>query len=337
MSRSKDSPAAGSSASSKPQLFALAHPPPKSSKQGPAKSPRLRLSSRLLLQIQQSSRSRAIPILELYQPSTFGKTITNENGHGSRKIHGRDLYLTMSEMYTHLKRQNQQGQKNGYENGLSVTKPRSGSGGSTSTAGASTRRKSRSSGDSSGDERQGHGECKAKIRPRKNDNTSDEDDVVAVIHTSPRSSTANANAAAELFFPLTNQTWTATSHGSGHYRFASEGNSIAFEWEKRPPSRSGPFAAEKASADEGDRFVLSVSDTTSLPAKRPWLAQLSKRGVHVGGLEPWRDEPGIRALIDGDGAEYAGSGGQTGGQGAGLYTLILAMGVWVARGEGWVN
>ncbi|RDW81564.1 uncharacterized protein DSM5745_05121 [Aspergillus mulundensis] len=334
MSRSKDSPDSSSSAISTPQLFALAHPPPKSSKASKSKSPRLRLSSRLLLQIQQSSpgRSRAIPILELYQPSTFGKTISTpgaENGHGSHKVHGRDLYLTMSEMYTHLKRER--------DGPVKVTKPRSGSGGSTSTTGASSFRKSKSSagGDSSADE--GTGECKA-IRPRSSHNNgerekeSEQDDVVAVIHTSPSpppkpATTAPAPADAALFFPLTNQTWTATAHGSGHYRFVCETSAIIFEWEKRPPSRSGSAAAaaEKAAGDEGDRFALSVSvsDATS-PAKRPWLAQLTKRGIRVGGLEAWRDEPGVRALMGG-------------GDGAGLYTLILTMGVWVARGEGWVN
>ncbi|KAL6231899.1 hypothetical protein BDW75DRAFT_31218 [Aspergillus navahoensis] len=329
MSRSKDSPASTPSPISKSQIFSLAHPPPKS-KSASNKSPRLRLSSRLLLQIQQSSSSRAIPVLELHQPSTFGKSIALPDG--SRKVHGRDLYLTQSEMYTHLKRRNESDGVNGYGNG---TKPRSGSGVSASVSGSASsgRRKSKSSGDSSSDE--GQGECKAKFRARRksgNDADGEEDDVVAMIHTSPKSAAADA----ELFFPLTNQTWETTSSRTGHYRFqmqSDEGsNSVIFEWEKRPPSRSSPSGA--AENDDGDRFVLgvSVSEPTSLQTKRPWLAQLTKRGVQVGGLDVWRDEPGLRALIDGVGVR---AGGQ--GAGAGLYTLILTMGVWVARGEGWVN
>ncbi|KAL4986261.1 hypothetical protein BDW68DRAFT_178973 [Aspergillus falconensis] len=306
---------------SKSQIFPFAHPPPKS-KSASNKSPRLRLSSRLLLQIQQSSQSRAIPILELYQPSTFGKSIVLQDG--SRKVHGRDLYLTQSEMYTHLKRRNKSDGANGY--GIE-TKPRSGSGGSASGSASSDRRKSRPSGDSSSDD--GQGDCKAKFRARRksgNDVDGEEDDVVAMIHTSPKSTAADA----ELFFPLTKQTWEATSARPGHYRFQSDGNSIVFEWEKRPPSRSSPSGP--AENDDGDRFVLgaSVSEATSSHTKRPWLAQLSRRGVHVGGLDVWREEPGLWALID-----EAGAGGQ--GQGAGLYTLILTMGVWVAKGEGWVN
>ncbi|KAL5001744.1 hypothetical protein BDV10DRAFT_182309 [Aspergillus recurvatus] len=332
MSRPRDSPDSTSRPISKSQIFPFAHPPPKS-KSASNKSPRLRLSSRLLLQIQQSSSSRAIPILELYQPSTFGKSIVLPNG--SRKVHGRDLYLTQSEMYTHLKRRYK---SDGHGN---RTKPRSGSGGSAPAPGSagSGRRKSKSSGDSSGDE--GQGECKAKFSARRktgDDAAGEEDDVVAMIHTAPKSTAADA----ELFFPLTNQTWKTTSSRPGHYRFQSDQNSIVFEWEKRPPSRSSLSGA--AENDDGDRFVLGVgvSEPTSSHTKRPWLAQLSKRGVHVGGLDAWRDEPALRALIDGvgAGAGTGGSGAGAGGgqgQGAGLYTLILTMGVWVAKGEGWVN
>ncbi|KAL4744080.1 hypothetical protein BDV11DRAFT_2523 [Aspergillus similis] len=335
MSRSKDSPDSTLSRISKSQLFPLAHPPPKS-KSASNKTPRLRLSSRLVLQIQQSSHSRAIPILELYQPSTFGKSIALPDG--SRKVHGRDLYVTQSEMYTHLRRPSKRDGVNGYGNGHGYrTKSRSGSGGSGSASGSvsgsatSGRPKSRSSGDSSSDE--GQGECKAKFMARRksgNDADGEQDDVVAMIHTSPKSTAADA----QLFFPQTNQTWETTSSRPGQYRFQSDGNSIVFEWEKRPPSRSHPSGT--AENDDGDRFVLSVSvsEPTSSHTKRPWLAQLSKRGVHVGGLEAWRDEPGIRALIDGV-SDGAGTGGS--GAGAGLYTLILTMGVWVAKGEGWVN
>ncbi|OJI81214.1 hypothetical protein ASPTUDRAFT_193120 [Aspergillus tubingensis CBS 134.48] len=75
--------------------FPLAPPPPKS-------TPCLRLSPRLLLQIQQlsitSNRHRALPILEIYQPPRQGKSLPN----CPRKIHGRDLYILQSDAYNDI-------------------------------------------------------------------------------------------------------------------------------------------------------------------------------------------------------------------------------------------
>jgi hypothetical protein len=236
------------------------------------------------------------------------------------------MYLVQSEPFVHLRRKQKSGVVNGVSNGNGATngtKPRSGSGAS--------RRKSKSSQDheSSGDE-----DRERKIRSKKAakepNAEEDEEDVVAVIHTSPKPKTkGDEPAEAELYFPLSGAIWNATSPSPGQYRFKQdlEGNGLAgdndagviFSWENRPPSASST-ATEKS--DEGDRFVLSVSGTTS--SRRPWLAQLTRRGLHVGGMDAWQRE--LRALAIDDGAD-----------GAGLYTLIVTMGVWVARREGWVN
>ncbi|KAL3490243.1 hypothetical protein BJX62DRAFT_238382 [Aspergillus germanicus] len=320
-----------------PQTFPLAHPPPKSKSKSQNKC--LRLSSRLLLQIQQlhySSTSsqngapRAVPILELYQPSTFGKSV------GARKAHSRDMYLVQSEPFVHLRRKQKSGVANGMSNGngngvlnghgngsTTGTKPRSGSGAS--------RRKSKSSQDheSSGEDDDRERKIRSKKATKEPNAEDDEEDVVAVIHTSPKPKTkGDEPAEAELYFPLSGAIWNATSPSPGQYRFKQdlEGNGlvgnndagVVFSWENRPPSASST-ATEKS--DEGDRFVLSVSGTSS---RRPWLAQLMRRGLHVGGMDAWQRE--LRALAIDDGAD-----------GAGLYTLIVTMGVWVARREGWVN
>lgn len=144
---------------------------------------------------------------------------------------------------------------------------------------------------------------------------------MAVIHTSPKPRAKGVEAPdAELFFPLSGWSWEASSPAPGRYRFRDDKGIVVFDWEKRPPSRSSPATAEK---EDGERFVLGVSnesggETTSL--RRPWLAQLSRRGIHVGGLDGWQGELGALMIDDG----------------AGLYTLILTMAVWVAKQAEWV-
>ncbi|KAL2870149.1 uncharacterized protein BJX67DRAFT_308008 [Aspergillus lucknowensis] len=361
------------------QTFPLAHPPPKSK----SKSHRqcLRLSSRLLLQIQQlyfstthastlngnsNSNSntngianestngfknanantnvvpRSVPILELYQPSTFGKSVASAAGIASRKAHSRDMYLVQSEPFAHLPRKAGEVNVNG-------TKARSGSRSGTNSR-AQSRRKSKSSHESSGEDNEEGRERKIRFKKRVKDTNRDDDeeeeDVVAVIYTSPTKAkskpTKNATATAtdsppeaQLYFPLSGATWDATSPAPGRYRFrqdlegnglGAEGVGVVFEWEKRPASPASSSSPSPTSTgetqDDGDRFVLGVAGPS---AKRPWLAQLTRRGLHVGGLDTWRGE--LRALMIDDGAEG----------GAGLYTLLVTMGVWVARREGWIH
>lgn len=331
------------------QTFPFAHPPPKNSSKAKKSRQYLRLSTRRLLQIQQlqqtSSTPRVTPILELYRPSSFGKSIPLHNENKSRKVHGRDLYLTQSEPYTHLRNRNRSksnGHSSVHSNGLltppvngHATKPRSCSGASRSGA-------SSVSGEEGGGGVGGgsSSEWRARFRsPRRRKGSKDsayasasasgsednedeeENDVVAVIHTSPKPKAKGVEAPhAELFFPLCGWSWEASSPAPGRYRFRDDKGMVVFDWEKRPPSRSSPVTAEK---DDGERFVLGVcesgGETTSL--KRPWLAQLSRRGIHVGGLEGWQGELGPLMIDDG----------------AGLYTLILTMAIWVAREAEWVG
>ncbi|KAF9887103.1 hypothetical protein FE257_010597 [Aspergillus nanangensis] len=81
------------------QIFSLAHPPPKSPQC-------LRLTPRLVLQIQQlsSTSGRPIPVLEVFRPSHLGKSIATHGGErGSRaKLSPRDLYILQNEPYTHF-------------------------------------------------------------------------------------------------------------------------------------------------------------------------------------------------------------------------------------------
>ncbi|OGM40090.1 hypothetical protein ABOM_011403 [Aspergillus bombycis] len=81
------------------QIFPLAHPPP------PKHT--LRLTPHLTLQIQQLTPTsrRPIPILEVYQPTRFGKTL----GDAPRKLTARDMYIVQSDGYAHLPEDQSQG------------------------------------------------------------------------------------------------------------------------------------------------------------------------------------------------------------------------------------
>lgn len=329
------------------QTFPFAHPPPKKSSKTKKSRQCLRLSTRRLLQIQQlqqtTSTPRVTPILELYRPSSFGKSIPLHHENGSRKVRSRDLYLTQSEPYTHLRNRNRS-KSNGHSsvdsNGL-LTPPANGHAmRSRSCSGGSRSGASSVSGEEGGGGAAGGSEWGARLRsPRRRKESKDsayssasasgseenddeeENDVVAVIHTSPKPRAKGVEAPdAELFFPLFGWSWEASSPAPGRYRFRDDKGMVVFDWEKRPPSRSSPATAEK---EDGERFVLGMSEsgggTTSL--RRPWLAQLSRRGIHVAGFEGWQGELGALMIDDG----------------AGLYTLILTMAVWVAREAEWVG
>ncbi|GES62361.1 hypothetical protein AFLA70_141g002511 [Aspergillus terreus] len=81
------------------QIFPLAHPPPKPPQ-------RLRLTPRLVLQIQQlaSSTGRAVPVLEVLRPSRLGRTLAVGAGAGAArvKLSSRGLYIAQSEPFLHL-------------------------------------------------------------------------------------------------------------------------------------------------------------------------------------------------------------------------------------------
>ncbi|KAF5857058.1 hypothetical protein ETB97_006302 [Aspergillus alliaceus] len=237
------------------QTFPLAHPPP------PKHT--LRLTSHLSLQIQQLTPTsrRPTPILEVYQPSCFGKTLAG----GPRKLTARDMYIVQSEEYTHLPGQ---------------------------SAGT----------------------------------------IVGAIYMPVREETKKKGLSGGVWFPFGGG-WEVSKVERG-YRFSvrklrtdGEGEVVrVVEWEKRS-SRSRPSSAESGSEMKGDRFVLSIADTTQSGLRRPWLATLTRKGFKVGGWNRAQREYLSSALRGhGDVDEDAA-----------LYTCLLTMGVCVAAQEGWVN
>lgn len=264
----------------------------------------MRLSARLLLQIQQlTSASRAIPVLEIYQPPLLGRSVPN----GQPKLHARDMFLAQSESFSNIP----------------------GTGASTSTS-------------------------TSEAAPPSHD-------LVGAIYTDPK-----RPSDAGVYIVDGDMRWEATQTPRG-YRFllkraraprptskhsvgdgaaassdavspAHQGQGhdqepldIALEWERR--ARTGTSSPEETStADSGvgnntssnsskaDRFVLAIADQPSL--RRPWLATLTKKGFMVGG---W--DRGQRAYL---GERLGVQGDRV------LYTCFLALGVYVARLEGWV-
>ncbi|KAI9035343.1 uncharacterized protein KD926_003733 [Aspergillus affinis] len=284
--------APATTSTSKAQTFPLAHPPPKASQC-------LRLSPRLLLQIQQlTPSSRIIPVLEIYQPSRLGKSVPN----GQPKLHARDMFLTQSESYSHIP----------------------GSDSANATEGAPPTH-----------------------------------DFVGAIYADPK-----RTSGAGVYIPAGNLKWEATQTPRG-YRFqlkrgsaprpasqqsvgdgtaaasdaapppsrGQEGGqcpqeplNIALDWERRARTSSDETTDANANAgssgnNKPDRFVLTIADQPHL--RRPWLATLTKKGFMVGG---W--DRGQRAFL----TERLGVQDEQV-----LYTCFLALGVYVARSEGWAS
>ncbi|GKZ32839.1 hypothetical protein AbraIFM66950_002479 [Aspergillus brasiliensis] len=339
--------------SSKPpkHTFPLAHPPPKS-------SPCLRLTPRLLLQVQQLSttttkpiRQRVLPILEIYQPPRLGKSLPK----CPRKLHGRDLYILQSDAYT-----------------SDITQPSSSSSSSTNYPIAA-----------------------GVIYNNTNTNTKKSTQSQGNTTTPEGTeSTTTTSSNDEIYLPSTQQTWSATRTSRNGYRFilrqpktSSPGEAtttVVVEWRRktkptapgaggaglprRPRTASASASAASGStdsdqhtlntntstfstttennngnpceedndpsisADANPRFVLCVSaigagaTTTTAGAadqrviRRSGLAGLEKKGVKVGG---W-DAKQVRFL------EEVGLG-----VGEEVVTLILTLGVYVGWGEGW--
>ncbi|OJJ71101.1 hypothetical protein ASPBRDRAFT_30846 [Aspergillus brasiliensis CBS 101740] len=329
--------------------FPLAHPPPKS-------SPCLRLTPRLLLQVQQLStttskpiRQRVLPILEIYQPPRLGKSLPK----CPRKLHSRDLYILQSDAYT-----------------SDITQPSSSSSSTNYPIAAGV------------------------IYNNTNTNTKKSTQQQGNTSTNPpegTESTTTTSSNDEIYLPTTQQTWSATRTSRNGYRFilrqpktSSHGETVVVEWRRktkptapgagaggvprRPRTASASASAASGStdsdqntlntntstfstttennngnpceedndptisADANPRFVLCVSaigagaTTTNAGAadqrviRRSGLAGLEKKGVKVGG---W-DAKQVRFL------EEVGLG-----VGEEVVTLILTLGVYVGWGEGW--
>ncbi|GLB04313.1 hypothetical protein AtubIFM57258_010277 [Aspergillus tubingensis] len=307
--------------------FPLAHPPPKS-------TPCLRLSPRLLLQIQQlsitSNRHRALPILEIYQPPRQGKSLPN----CPRKLHGRDLYILQSDAYTDI---------------TSTPKPPSSEPTSSTT----------------------YPIAAGVIYNNHNHNTNP-NPKKPTTPTTQGTTTPATTEEDEIYLPTTHQTYTATRTPRGNYRFilrekkTPSGETVIIEWRRktqfqsgggRPRTASGSAVSgstdsdtltttngnpceeedsttsnSDANANANPRFVLCVSAIGGERAagadqrvRRSGLAGLEKKGLRVGG---W-DAKQVRFL------EEVGILGAVGGEEK-VVTLVLTLGVYVAWMEGWL-
>ncbi|PYH36224.1 uncharacterized protein BO87DRAFT_414210 [Aspergillus neoniger CBS 115656] len=307
--------------------FPLAHPPPKS-------TPCLRLSPRLLLQIQQlsitSNRHRALPILEIYQPPRQGKSLPN----CPRKIHGRDLYILQSDAYTDI---------------TSTPKPPS-SEPTSSTA---------------------YPIAAGVIYNNHNHNTNPNPKKPTTTTTPPTTNTTTTTEEDEIYLPTTHQTYSATRTPRGNYRFilrekkTPSGETVIIEWRRKTQSQTRPRTASGSAVsgstdsdtvttttgnpceEEGDsttsssdananananpRFVLCVSAIggeraagTDQRVRRSGLAGLEKKGLRVG---VW-DAKQVRFLEE---VGILAPGGEEE-----VITLVLTLGVYVAWMEGWL-
>lgn len=182
----------------------------------------------------------------------------------------------------------------------------------------------------------GEREWRAKGRPGKQytppskegESSGDEDEVVAVIHphpspkSRPKEKTGSGDGnekEATLFFPPSDQTWHATCPVPRMYRFHSPASpSTIFTWESRPPSRSS------SSKENSPRFGLSVEGPGGGESCRnACVAQLTPQGFRIGALELILHGSEFHELE----VEIK--------EVARLYTLVITMGVWIAKEEGW--
>ncbi|RAK86455.1 hypothetical protein BO79DRAFT_239150 [Aspergillus costaricaensis CBS 115574] len=310
--------------------FPLAHPPPKS-------TPCLRLTPRLLLQIQQlsitSNRHRALPILEIYQPPRQGKSLPN----CPRKIHGRDLYILQSDAYTDI-----------------TSTPKTSS--SSEPTSSST-----------------YPIAAGVIYNNHNHNTNPTPKKPTTPTTTQGTTTPATTEEDEIYLPTTHQTYTATRTPRGNYRFilrekkTPSGETVIIEWRRKTQSQTRPRTASgsavsgstdsdtvttttttgnpceeedstttssdaNANANANPRFVLCVSAIGGERAagadqrvRRSGLAGLEKKGLRVGG---W-DAKQLRFL-----EEVGILGGGAGEEE--VVTLVLTLGVYVAWMEGWL-
>ncbi|PYH73639.1 uncharacterized protein BO88DRAFT_401234 [Aspergillus vadensis CBS 113365] len=317
--------------------FPLAHPPPKS-------SPCLRLTPRLLLQIQQlsitSNRHRVLPILEIYQPPRQGKCLPN----CPRKLHGRDLYILQSDAYTDI---------------------------TTTTTTTTSTTKSPSSSEPTSSST--YPIAAGVIYNNHNTNPNPKKPTTTTTTPPPPTTTTTTTTEDdEIYLPTTHQTYSATRTPRGNYRFilrqkkTPSGETVIIEWRRktqsqttRPRTASGSAVSgstdsdtltttgnpceeedstttsSDANANANPRFVLCVSAIGGEKAagadqrvRRSGLAGLEKKGLRVGG---W-DAKQVRFL------EEVGILGGGGGGGAGeeVVTLVLTLGVYVAWMEGWL-
>ncbi|RAH64157.1 uncharacterized protein BO66DRAFT_396428 [Aspergillus aculeatinus CBS 121060] len=329
------------------QVFPFAHPPPKSTSC-------FRFTSRLLLQIQQLlSASRALPILEIYRPSSLGKSIPG----CPSKLHSQDLYVVQSDAYQNLPASCSQSPSTDspvvgviYTNYCSSSKTTS----AATSSSSSTDHKPASSSSSSS--------TSPTTKSPPNNNNSNNNN--------------NNNA---IYLPQLQLTLLASRTSRGGYIFqvlpssSSSPNppqKLTLELAKKkpkhktpPPRSSAATRTHRSSAsttpDDDDNddeecdnvepknhdpasFLLGIrgsttSTTSAGPVdpnpgdqrrspRRPWLAGLSHKGIKVLRGEQ-QDQLRRRVLAAvGVGEERVDV----------LYTITLLVGIYAARMEGWV-
>ncbi|OJK03986.1 hypothetical protein ASPACDRAFT_112218 [Aspergillus aculeatus ATCC 16872] len=321
------------------QVFPFAHPPPKSTSC-------FRFTSRLLLQIQQLlSASRALPILEIYRPSSLGKSIPG----CPSKVHSQDLYIVQSDAYQNLPASCSQSPSTDspvvgviYTNYCSSSKTTSAATSSSSST-----------------------DNKPATSPSSSSSTS----------PTTKSPPNNSNNNHAIYLPQLQLTLLAsrTSRGGYIFQFLPSSSSsspttpqkLTLELAKRkpkhknpPPRSSATTRTHRSSAsttpdddDEEDNlepknhdpasFLLGIRGTTSTPSTspvdpnsgdstrrspRPWLAGLSHKGIKLPRGEQ-EDQLRRRVLAAvGVGEERVDV----------LYTITLLVGIYAARMEGWV-
>ncbi|RAH51486.1 uncharacterized protein BO95DRAFT_437664 [Aspergillus brunneoviolaceus CBS 621.78] len=318
------------------QVFPFAHPPPKSTSC-------FRFTSRLLLQIQQLlSASRALPILEIYRPSSLGKSIPG----CPSKVHSQDLYVVQSDAYQNLPAScSQSPSTDSPVVGVIYTNYCSSSSSSTNHKPASS-------------------------PPSSSTSTS------ATTKSPPNNNSNNNNA---IYLPQLQLTLLASRTSRGGYIFQvlpSSSSSpkppqkLTLELAKKkpkhktpPPRSSATTRTHRSSAsttpddDDNDEecdnvepknqdpasFLLGIrgsttstasaspvdpnsGDSTRRSPRRPWLAGLSHKGIKVLRGEQ-QDQLRRRVLAAvGVGEERVDV----------LYTITLLVGIYAARMEGWV-
>ncbi|PYH79442.1 hypothetical protein BO82DRAFT_393870 [Aspergillus uvarum CBS 121591] len=333
---SQSRPTTATTTKSQPQqVFPFAHPPPKSTSC-------FRFTSRLLLQIQQLlSASRALPILEIYRPSSLGKSIPG----CPSKVHSQDLYVVQSDAYQNLPSScSQDTSTDSPVVGVIYTNYCSGN----KTTSAATSSSSNSSSSST--------DHKSPSSPSSSSSTSP---------TTKSPPTNNKNA---IYLPQLQITLLASRTSRGGYTFqllptssssSSSTQKLTLELAKKkpkhksPPRSSATTTTRRSSAsttpdddeihenhenNEPASFLLGIRSTSTSPgdpnsgdsarrsSPRPWLAGLSPKGIKVLRGEP-QDQLRRRVLA---------AVGVTADRMDVLYTVTLMVGIYAARMEGWV-
>ncbi|PYH47018.1 uncharacterized protein BP01DRAFT_422381, partial [Aspergillus saccharolyticus JOP 1030-1] len=317
------------------QVFPFAYPPPKSTSC-------LRFTSRLLLQIQQLlSASRALPVLEVYRPSSLGKSISG----CPSKLHSQDLYVVQSDSYQTLASSYNSNHEPTSTNAVvgviytNYTLPCRSNNNNHNTSSATS-----------------SGSVSTTTTDHKSQPTS-----------SPSTTSTSSSSNNAIHFPQLQITFLAarTSRGGYIFHFLPTSSSsspttttntkrLTLELAKKKPKRKSTPPRSSASPtpdDEDDddnaihehppptettpepaSFLLGLRGNSSdisapPPRSRPWLARLSHKGIKV--LQGEQQDHQRRRLL----AELGLAENSPHNEIDVLYTLVLMMGVYAAKME----